>query len=109
MSWEEITKEVGGAFASLSDLPAEFVGVLESMETRNDRRGNPALFVTITLDDGSQVVQKFTKMFVRELISAFRKLKINSPDEAKGKKYRWRQIVFSRGNPRWIPVEVLKK
>jgi len=108
MSWEKIAEEVGGAFVPLSNLPSEFKGKLINMETREDRRGNPALFLTIQLDEGEQVVQKFTKMFVAELINAFKKLKIKSPKEAVGKVYRWRQTTFSRGNPRWIPVEVIE-
>jgi hypothetical protein len=109
--WEEIEEQVGGAFLSLADAPTEFIGKLVDMTVKKDSRGNNALFLTIeVVSSGGKkklLVQKFTRAFLGTLTDAFEKLKIPKA-EALGKTYKWKQRQIGRGNPRWIPVEVVK-
>jgi hypothetical protein len=109
-SWDEVEEEVGGAFLSLADAPTEFTGTLTEMGVRKDSRGNNALFLTIEISSGGRkkmLVQKFTRAFIGTLTDAFEKLGV-AKDDAIGKTYKWKQKQIGiRGNPRWIPVEVV--
>jgi hypothetical protein len=102
----ETLSEMSFRRTELAELPEEFVGIYKSEEIRTDRRGKEALFVTIELEDGKEFVQKYTSLHLDRLVAALERMNISDSKKLVGKKLKWRQVQFSMGNPRWIPVEV---
>ena len=85
----------GGADNGAAGVTAGLIGTLQAAEV-----------IKLVTGTGQPLIGQ---LLVYDLLAgAFKKLKIKSPKEAIGKVYRWRQTTFSRGNPRWIPVEVVE-
>jgi hypothetical protein len=69
ISIEELEKMSTGR-VQISELPSEFIGSVERVETRKDTRGRDCLFLTVSTDNGN-VTFKYTPMhldyFTKEL------------------------------------------
>ena len=106
ISLDELKKEVG-VRRSLSELPDEFEGVIVDYRLDSDRRGRKAFFLTIQLDDGATITQKYTAMHLQDLIMALGRMKdIKVIDDIKGRRFRFIRKEYRIGMPRWIPQPV---
>jgi hypothetical protein len=105
MAEEDITvdmlKELAVARVDIASLPTDFVGTVKKYESRQDKRGREALFLTVSTEHGD-VIFKYTRLHFGELAVAMEKMKVKSLKELVGKKVRFMVKPFRMGNPRLI-------
>jgi hypothetical protein len=101
----EALKKMGFKRVELSELPNEFIATVEGEESRIDKRGKEAYFLTLKLEDGSTLRQKYTSIHLSDLGEALEKLGIEDTKKMIGKKYKFVKKNFGIGNARWILVE----
>jgi hypothetical protein len=104
----DMLKEMAIARVDIASLPTDFLGKVKKYEKRQDKRGREALFLTVSTDQGD-VIFKYTRLHFGELALAMEKMKIKSLSELVGKKVRFIVKSFRMGNPRHIPVEIVKE
>jgi hypothetical protein len=101
----EIAGEVQTGWLLASSLPDEFVGWLNGLEEREDKRGQTCLFVTITVEGKGDTIIKYTKTQRKMLEACLQKLGYK-PGEVHS--FLWKRFAGSRGFPRHYPVKVIE-
>jgi len=108
MEWEKLKEMASNvSLVSLKELPEEFVAKVDDYFFKEDSNGKECFYVVLNIEGYGIVKQKFTPFQVAKLLDAFEKLKIG-PKNFKGRRYRWKQVTYRIGFPRWVPIEVIK-
>jgi hypothetical protein len=102
---EEIAAQVGSGMILASSLPDEFVGWIDEIQRKPDKRGNECVFVYIQLDEGGTTIIKYTKTQAKMFDECLKKL---SPKPGEVHAFLWRRYSLGRGYPRHYPVKIVK-
>jgi hypothetical protein len=94
--------------ADLESAPPEQDLIAVSEEMKTDKRGKPdCLYIVFQQRDGKVLTQKYTDFHTDELLKALKELKLEDTTKLQENWYRYKQVGFSVGNPRYIPVKKL--
>jgi len=93
-----------GKRLDLEDLPTQLEAKIVSEETKTDRFGREALYITLQTKDNKQLTQKYTDFHQPDLALALLSYGYADTSDANGKMLTWKLTKYRMGNPRLIPI-----
>lgn len=92
--------------ADLKTIPPEQELLAVSEEMKTDKRGKTdCLYIVFQQRDGKILTQKYSNYHTETLIKALFDLKLEDTKQLQERWYKYKQVDFDMGNPRYIPVK----